>query len=97
MTRIIAEQDRSGHWTAWFADDPCHAYGGDTAATAVVRLLEASGGDSMAITADYSSSDQRHMEFVLGGDHCPDCCGSGLYVGLNAVEDCRRCCGSGRC
>jgi DnaJ-class molecular chaperone len=27
---------------------------------------------------------------------CPDCGGSGRYVGLNVAEDCERCGGSGR-
>ena len=36
-----------------------------------------------------------HLEFVVGGT-CPDCDGSGRYVGLNTVEVCGACGGTGR-
>lgn len=41
---IIAEQ-LHGHWSAWVSDHPENAYGGDSAATAASRLLEAHGID----------------------------------------------------
>lgn len=38
--RIIVEENH-GHWSAWFADEPGTAFGGDCPGTAVDRLWAA--------------------------------------------------------
>ena len=35
------------------------------------------------------------VELHIPTDPCPDCHGSGKYTGLNSIEDCRTCGGSG--
>jgi DnaJ-class molecular chaperone len=50
-----------------------------------------SGLNVERITADHEQSSDDRLVFVLGV--CPECGGSGEYVGLNAVETCG---GSGR-
>lgn len=85
-----------GHWSAWFADNPGHAFGGDHPAVAVARLLEASAIDSATIAADYEANRDGHMEFTVpSGEPCLECGGSSMYVGLNTVEVCRACAGHG--
>lgn len=94
MHRIIAEKDPQGHWSAWFAGNPCCAFGGEHPADAVKRLLHEYGHDPAMIEADYTANREGHMEFTIGAKVCPECGGSGKYVGLNAVDVCRACGGA---
>lgn len=95
--RIIIERDDSGHWSAWFADEPQTTFGGDTMLTALQRL-----GTVLR------ESENRRLRPVTGPDElvagraelelpepCPDCHGSGVYVGLSMAEPCERCGGAG--
>ena len=82
---------------AWIEDQPAHSFGGDTAATAVMRLLRAFGIDPDTIEAGYDACRMDRQVFRVGrSDPCPDCRGSGRYVGLTAVEPCSTCGGAGR-
>ena len=91
MTRVVVT-NTAGHWTAWQAGSPQVAFGGDTAAVAIRRLCEAAGIDGTQIVADHVRCSEDVMEFLVGEmDDCPDCGGTGRYVGLNVVEDCRVC------
>ena len=92
--RIIAERD-AGHWSAWLNDDPATALGGSDAAMAVKRLCNALDLNVKWIVVDRAACRTDHLEFVVGAP-CPECGGSGRYVGLNAVEDCGTCGGVGR-
>lgn len=92
---IIAEIDSAGHWSAWVENNPCTAFGGNAPAVAVERLLEFASLDPMGIHADCSRSSLSRQVFIHGGEPCPDCSGSGRYVGFNSVEDCLGCSGSG--
>ena len=92
--RIIAERD-SGHWSAWRQDEPATALGGSDPAMAVKRLCNALELNTKLIVVDRAACRTDHLEFVVG-DSCPDCGGSGRYVGLNTVEVCGTCGGSGR-
>ena len=92
--RIIAER-HAGHWSAWRKDDPATALGGSDPAMAVKRLCNTLDLNFKLIAADHAGCRTDHLEFVVG-DPCPDCGGSGRYIGLNAVEDCGTCEGVGR-
>ena len=92
---IIAEQTH-GTWTAWQEHSPCLSFGGDEPATAVSRLCESEGIDLATLACRYSKVTRDRMEFVTASGPCPDCGGSGQYVGLSEVEDCSTCCGGGR-
>ena len=95
-TRIIAEIDPHGHWSAWLESRPHEGWGGDTPATAVMRLLRAHGLSVALIAADYDPTHSERQVFRLKrGGVCPDCGGAGRYVGLNVVETCGTCGGSG--
>ena len=99
--RIVAEQVH-GHWSARFADPSLpDSYGGSDALDAVRRLIENS--PHLGITLDDFEPDWDHcstcrVELVMvcpPGKTCPDCGGTGKYVGLNVVEGCATCGGTG--
>lgn len=92
---IIAEQ-RDDTWMAWQDSFPCLSFGGDTAVAAVSRLCEGVGIDPETLAGRYSTLTRDRMEFTEASGPCPDCGGSGKYIGLNAVEDCATCFGVGR-
>ena len=83
------------HWSAWFADSPETAFRGESPESAMERLVATVPGlDVKNITADHEQSSDDRLVFVLG-EVCSECGGSGEYVGLNAVETCGVCDGSG--
>lgn len=69
---------------------------------AVERLLDAHPEcdiDRATLTKVQGSERHGHVEFCGSrrtAATCPECRGSGKYVGLQTVEDCRACGGSGR-
>ena len=94
--RIIAEADPHGGWSAWLEDTPYEAWGGDTAATAVMRLLRVHGWSVGLVAPDHDPEHPERQVFRLKrGDVCPDCGGAGKYVGLSVVETCGMCGGRG--
>ena len=101
---IIAEaRGGTNHWVAWFEDEPENGYGGETPIAAVQRLLNGRAErvpEFHGIRAVGSLSRRRRREFILypkvARTLCPECRGTGKYVGLSVVEDCRACGGSGR-
>jgi hypothetical protein len=103
-TRIIVEQAAGGtHWTAWFADDPRGSKGGQTTRLALRNLLAAHPGRIPAryvLQMDRSRYQPGHFEIVVQTEGesavCPECNGRGQYVGLNVVEPCAACGGTGR-
>ena len=92
--RIIVERD-AGLWSAWRKDDPATALSGSDPAMAVKRLCNILDLNVMSIAVDHAGCRTDHLEFIVG-ETCTDCGGSGKYVGLNMVEDCRTCGGVGR-
>ena len=88
----VAEQHEN-HWSAWFESKPTVAFGGDTAAKAATRLLEAHGIDPSQVQASGNPTISR-LELRISTAPCPDCGGSGKYIGLNSVETCKGCGGS---
>lgn len=95
MTSIIVQHDDSGHWSAWAPDTPEVAFGGPTATAAAARLLDAAGEDAGNWFTDHAHKQADHVEFFRFGATCPDCNGTGRYVGLMTSEDCRTCRGTG--
>lgn len=102
--RIIVEQAPGGtDWTARFADDPHCAKWGQTTRLAVRNLLAAHPQrlpSRYTLQMDRNGYQPGHIEIVvLSADEaavCPECRGSGRYVGLNVVEPCAVCGGTGR-
>ena len=50
------------------------------------------------IVIDSEACRDGHLEFVVvtaKRDPCPDCKGSGKYVGFTVIEDCQTCKGTG--
>ncbi|MDB5337287.1 MAG: hypothetical protein JWN70_2906 [Planctomycetaceae bacterium] len=92
MTIIVERNDY--HWTAWVFRNPCHEYTGATAAEAITKLLEANGMD-LAFVPESVDPTLTRIELLIPTDPCPDCGGSGKYTGLNKIEDCGTCGGSG--
>ncbi len=99
--RIIAEENH-GHWSARFADPSSHeSYGGADAMDAVRRLIENSPQWNVMVDdfePDWDNCSSQRLELVLvrpTGKVCPDCGGTGKYVGLHVVEPCLACGGSG--
>ena len=101
-TRIIVESD-GHHWRAWFADDPADWTVGSLPGLALKRVLAAKSErvpPLYKVHSDSERSTEYHLEFLIGPEipeteHCPDCNGSGEYVGFIVIEACKRCSGTG--
>lgn len=90
--------DASGHWSARFADVPQVSYGGRTTAEAISRLLQTLRDPDLYMwpLSDHAAVDAGTFAIAVGSAPCPDCNGSGRYVGFQAVEPCGTCEGRGR-
>ena len=94
-SRQIVCQDDDGHWSAWFEDQPHTAFGGPESRTAVARLLEAYGLHLERCSLESQEPFLERFAYRTAAVPCPDCGGTGRYIGLSAVEDCLRCVGHG--
>ena len=98
--RIIVERLHD-HWVAWFDDAPESAYGGRRPIDAIDALLSAHPERGVALNQVFALHEAvrvDHLEFLVSAaETCPECKGSGQYVGLQAVETCQSCGGNGRC
>ena len=74
--------------------EPHVAFGGDSAGIAATRFLEAKRTDPALVHA-FGDPTLNSMELQIPTDPCPDCKRSGKYTGLNTIEDCGNCGGSG--
>ena len=99
--RIIAEEIH-GHWTSRSAHPASHeSYGGANALDAVRRLIANCPQWGVTLNdfePDWENCSTTRIEMVImrfSGDVCPDCGGTGKYVGLNLVESCKTCNGTG--
>ncbi len=102
MNRIVVERDLGGLWTAWFSETPEEIQIGRSQGEAVRRLLYRTRDrrePARDIVIDSSACHDGHLEFIVytatAPSKCPDCGGSGSYVGLNVIEDCQTCSGTG--
>lgn len=102
--RIIARHMPQGHWAAWFDGRSWMPCIGTTPLMAAQRLVAAQRGLSPHSLRMVEQS-RNQAVFAISDDpvpvpqtlrSCPDCRGSGQYVGFTVIEDCRRCSGSGR-
>lgn len=92
--RIICERVQS-RWAAWVEGRLETMVNARTPRGAIRRLAaEYPEIDLARIVPTRPETTPGRMVFVCG-DVCPDCNGSGRYVGLIKVEDCARCQGSG--
>jgi hypothetical protein len=85
---------RHGHWSAYLPRCTEKSFGGPTAVEAVRRLVLETYGFSPTELLVRNVRENLH-EFAVRLPACPECGGSGQYVGLIVVEPCRRCGGSG--
>lgn len=101
--RIIAE-DVHGYWTASFAEASSHEiHRGRDAMDAIQRLIDNTSQWNLHLEdfePDWENCSAHHLEMVLikplrRRKSCPDCGGTGKYVGLNIVESCATCEGRG--
>lgn len=90
---VVAEQ-RGRDWSAWFEGHPEITFGGDSAATAAIRLIEFRGLDPTQVRLTGAPT-MTQMELLIPTDTCPVCKGTKMYVGLQSVEPCSRCGGIG--
>lgn len=95
MQTVVLEK-RGGHWTANFEGHPELGFRGDHPVIALSRLLESLDNfdPNSLIAVEERTTDDR-LVFIIG-EECPDCGGSGQYVGLNEISACSRCDGNGR-
>ena len=98
--QIRGRRDPYGNWFAWYAARPNHASLGGTPQAAVRALLAC----SLGVEGDWNLEPLRvgcieaRNEFevdLAANARCPECRGTGRYVGLEHVEDCVLCGGSG--
>ena len=98
--RLIAERGPGGRdWSACLEDEPQHGCGGSTISNAVRRWLALNrdrfpGPYAMQLNKQQSTLDRR-VVLLTATSTCPECGGSGRYVGLTLVENCKICDGSG--
>ena len=89
---FIAERDRDGHWSCRRSDRIGITAGGDSSTTALERCCEIYLADASAFNVAESTADRvLYRQKIL----CPQCAGSGEYVGLAVVEACSECAGTG--
>lgn len=91
--RLIAEKELNGHWSCHREGFPEEAAGGPSYMLSVKRFCERHGLDMLGL----SLVEKEPTRVVIRvREACPDCKGTGRYVGLNMVEECGTCRGSGR-
>lgn len=98
--RILVESLTVDIWAACFKgreQDPCY---GQSPRDAVQSLLNANPdcGLSLGDLVENPASRRKNRIECLARERivCPDCRGSGKYIGFTVIEPCRACHGSGR-
>jgi hypothetical protein len=98
--RMIVERGSGGRvWSAWLESEPQQACDGTTITSAVRRWLSLNsdrfpGPYALLLDKQKSKLDRRLM-LLTAVMKCSECGGSGQYVGLVLVEECRKCEGTG--
>ena len=95
--QIIVQYDQLGDtWNAWYREHPECSYGGPTAIEALGRLVQLDRPDGYE-PAEFDLLEDIGTRLVYElRPLSPDCGRSGTYTGLNAVQKCSTCGGSGR-
>lgn len=101
LSQICGRRDPYGNWFAWYASRPNHASLGETPHEALAALLSRSNASisdwNVRAMARAYSEGLNEFEIDLATDTpCPECHGTGRYVGLTHVENCGMCQGSGQ-
>lgn len=98
--RIILESTMDGdHWYAWRAGNEVETWSGETARDALQNLL--TGNSNLVVRLSDLIEDPTlhrdgHIECVpKESASCPDCQGSGKYIGFTVVDECKKCEGTG--
>ena len=91
--RFVAERSPHGDWVCVAEGVPCLACGGPAPDVAFRRACHAYAVDPAGYGAVERAADRVVFDAIRTppAGVCPDCGGTGTYVGLNAVEPCRRC------
>ena len=98
--RMIVQRGPAGRdWSAWLDGHPEQAAGGHTVMSAVNRWLQLNsdrfpGPFATRINEEKSSLDHR-VVILSSVARCPECGGTGRYVGLTVIETCRKRDGTG--
>jgi hypothetical protein len=97
--RVLAFRAPDGCWRAWLDSQPDVCVSDMTARAAATRLVKGTPGlDAGSLQVIERSGGSGFVVFAVSRSEplrCPDCGGSGRYVGLTVVEDCRACGGRG--
>ena len=101
--RFIAEKNPAGHWSCHRDGQPERSAEGPLPLIALRRCCKMYSVDADAFTQVLRSRGRivfamsaSERDLLPGLDVCPDCGGSGQYVGLNVVERCATCQGTGQ-
>ena len=98
--RVLAFRAPDGRWRAWLDAEPDVCVSDRTARAAAMQLVEGTPGlDPGSLEIVERSGGSGFVVFAVSraeSTPCPDCGGSGQYVGLVVVESCRSCGGTGR-
>ncbi|MFH5806427.1 hypothetical protein [Alienimonas sp. DA493] len=93
IAQVVRESHSRDYWTA---EAGSHAAGGSGPGEALRRLCRALNIPNADVLPLPGATIDRQT-FRLGPTtRCPDCGGSGRYVGLRAAEACETCGGCGR-
>lgn len=98
---VLTRQPEGSSWIARLADSPAAEFVGRSPAEALGYLLRGNGWAMSDVVLnmdpDRSNISAGHAEVLItlrrpGLEKvCPDCRGSGQYVGLSVVETCHAC------
>ena len=96
---LIVRDPRTREWVARFEDDPSIRFQSASPESALTGLLRRNTNrlppnyGVAEVASDYWKG--RVEAVVFARTQCPDCGGSGKYVGLIVIEPCKRCDGAG--
>lgn len=89
---FVAEREWHGHWSCRRSDRIGISAGGDSPVAALERCCKIYRADATTFTVAEATADRvLFRQRIL----CPQCAGSGEYVGLAVVEACSECDGKG--
>lgn len=103
-TRIIVEQQPGrDDWQAWFSDAPHSSFVGDNTRLAIKNLLDHHPEripSRYRLRVDRQRYQRGHFELLISSARgctstCPECRGTGRYIGLTVIEPCSACGGTG--
>jgi hypothetical protein len=95
--RLIAERIGSGRWGCYAEGKPEVSASAPLPGGALQRLCAILGLPAAAYAAIHRTPERIIYDRIRRGTErpCPDCRGTGEYVGFTVVEPCRACGGSG--